>query len=587
MKIRTLLILLLAPAFLMLGACDSRDSDAASLGREEMTSSDWTLGAPGAEPVADPVSFTLTGTITYQDRIYGTSAESPTGYGFTGSRLNPVRNAVVEVVDGADKVLATTGTDGSGGYTVSATGGGDLRLRIFARSRSPQVTIRDLDSRLIAVVQPFTPRQGAVSLDVEIPFTLAGRDFVGGAFNLLDVFTAGAEFVQARSGSLPGPLTVFWEPGNGTGTMFCRPTSNGCPNGSGIYVLGGGPATNNNDHDEYDDDVLWHEYGHFLEYEFGNLDSLGGGHRLGDSSQDLRLAWSEGWSDYLFGAVKGWLREQGSGVLSDDPALGNWFYIDTADDQAMVSVDFESGSIFGQPQYYASNESAVAKVLWNLHRNLGPDEVWNRFAGGLPERVFPANLESYWNAWMRATGRDPAPVLPHFRERRVNYSPDPAEGGESRAAPLVLQLSTAAADNTVARNLYLAPGVTDDTDYFSFTPPAASEYRVDTFHLINGTDTRVTVTQDASGSVWANDNFTGASYLATAERATLNIHGDCSTTGWTRSLLASSVTFSAAAGQNYLIEVSSPPQVPLAAGYYGGYSIRVTGADQTPAFDCP
>lgn len=580
---------------LLLFACGNGAETASDGPQQELLSSNWSLDTQAGEASTSPVTFTLSGTVLYEDRLYGRLGTASTGYGFTGSELKPVRHAVVEVVNGSGNVLATTATGEDGHYSVTATGRGELLLRIRAQSTSPAITVKDLGNRILAVTRPFTVREGAVTLDAEIPYILGGVDFIGGAFNLLDVFTAGTEFVEASAGRLPRPLTAIWAPGDGIGTTgFCTPSTGGCPNGAGIYVLGGVPGAAAGDHDEYDDDVLWHEYGHFLESEFGNLDSLGMGHQLGDSSQDLRLAWSEGWSNYFSGALRSWLTARGSTVPSADPALGEGFYIDTADDVAIIAVDF-SAAYFGEPQYYASNESAVAKVLWNLHEALGPEAVWTRFATGLPERVFPANLESYWNAWMRATGNAAATVLPYFQERRVNYTPDPSEDTESVAAPTPIQLSSATADNSLVRNFYLAPGATGDTDYFSFNGIASTTYRVETFQLTNGTDTRLAVTAP-SGAIVAssgNENREGMDYVAASQRSTLNVHSYClaqagGPSQWVRSELASGTTFTAVESGVYLITVSHPAAVPLAAGYYGGYQVRVSEPTTAPlTYPCP
>jgi hypothetical protein len=586
-------VVVLMGSALLLAACGGGGTS--SNGPEpEIVSTAWTLDALAGEGSGTPVNFTVSGTLSYEDRTYGESTSSSTGYGFTGTTLKPIRHAIVEVLDSSGSVLATTASGDAGQYAVHASGQGDMLLRVRAQSRSPDVTVRDLGNRILAVTKPFTVREGTITLDAEVPYLLGGADFIGGAFNLLDVFSAGAEFVKSQSGRLPDPLTAFWQPGTGISTTgFCTPSASGCPNGAGIYVLGGVPGAAAGDHDEYDDDVLWHEYGHFLEYQFGNLDSLGNGHQLGDSRQDLRLAWSEGWSNYFSGAVKDWLRTEGSGVPSADPALAEGFYIDTLNDDAQIAVDFSAGSL-GTPQYYASNESAVAKVLWNLHDALGTGAVWSRFANALPKRQFPANLESYWNAWMRATGNDAATVLPYFRERRVNYAPDTAENSESQAAPTVLGLSTATADNSVARNFYLAPGTTDDADYFAFNGTANTTYRVETFQLVNGTDTQIAVTAPSGAVVAQSDNegTESVDYAAASEKSTLNLHGFCQPQAgapdqWVRSELASGASFTAVESGRFLVTVKHPAQVPRAAGYYGGYRVRVSQTAVPLDYPCP
>src|SRR6185295_15313242 len=61
--------------------------------------------------------------------------------------------------------------------------------------------------------------------------------------------------------------------------------------------------TDNSDTDHFDNSVIIHEYGHFLEDNMFNSDSPGGSHN-GDKVIDPRLAWSEGWGNFIQGAVR-------------------------------------------------------------------------------------------------------------------------------------------------------------------------------------------------------------------------------------------------------------------------------------------
>jgi hypothetical protein len=66
-----------------------------------------------------------------------------------------------------------------------------------------------------------------------------------------------------------------------------------------LYFLGG---TSNNvctaDTDHFDNTIIVHEYGHFLEDKIAKSDSPGGSHDA-NSVIDPRLAWSEGWATFL------------------------------------------------------------------------------------------------------------------------------------------------------------------------------------------------------------------------------------------------------------------------------------------------
>src|SRR2546425_10971704 len=88
-------------------------------------------------------------------------------------------------------------------------------------------------------------------------------------------------------------LTVYWEVGAVDGTYFDADDRS-------IHLLGSSLDT-----DEYDDDVILHEYGHFMAKVFSQNDSLGGTHFLTDHTQDIRLAWSEGWATFFSSAARG------------------------------------------------------------------------------------------------------------------------------------------------------------------------------------------------------------------------------------------------------------------------------------------
>ena len=72
-----------------------------------------------------------------------------------------------------------------------------------------------------------------------------------------------------------------------------------------LYLLGGENGdVDFSDTDHFDNSVIIHEYGHFIEDIFGAPNSPGGSHN-GNSVIDPRLAWSEGWADFFQAAVTG------------------------------------------------------------------------------------------------------------------------------------------------------------------------------------------------------------------------------------------------------------------------------------------
>ena len=77
------------------------------------------------------------------------------------------------------------------------------------------------------------------------------------------------------------------------------------PGYSRLFILGGlNGDVSSSDTDHFDNAVIIHEYGHFLEDNWFRTDSPGGSHH-GNDVLDPRLAWSEGWGDFFQAAVRG------------------------------------------------------------------------------------------------------------------------------------------------------------------------------------------------------------------------------------------------------------------------------------------
>src|SRR3989338_5267660 len=254
-------------------------------------------GSPAAKSGTSFTS-TVSGKVQYEDKEYGKE-------GWTGNTYyKAVRYATVEIVDSVKYThLASTVTDLSGNYSVSFSTDGltKVYVRVISETSSqtdkPDVQIQNLSSSVYSANgSNFTPSGGISTVDISI-----SSDSVAGAFNMLDIFTSSGEFINSLTGSNPPALKVYWEISSIYGTYYCHGhDTDYCRSGEGIYVLNepGG------DTDEYDDDVLWHEYGHFIAAKFSKDDSQGGQHRHSDNTHDLRLTWSEGWGNFFPGAVK-------------------------------------------------------------------------------------------------------------------------------------------------------------------------------------------------------------------------------------------------------------------------------------------
>ena len=257
----------------------------------------------------EPVDVSVSGEILYEDKELDIS-------GTTGkTKMQAVRYAFVDLVDVDDAILDTSVTDEQGYYQLKGKGAG-LSVRVVAATSftaGTMVRISDYKGNTYAVTKDLEQVNGEQQLDISINM----KSKISGVYNMLDVFTNAVELIGSVSSKEMPVVNAFWEPQKSQyGTYFCPNDTKwgSCPQGKGMYLLGG--RANGGDTDEYDDDVLWHEFGHYLESYVGVQDSPGGSHYLTENDYDLRLSWSEGWGGFFPTAVKRWLAETNPGRLS-------------------------------------------------------------------------------------------------------------------------------------------------------------------------------------------------------------------------------------------------------------------------------
>jgi len=519
-------------------------------------------GSESGEVVATPAvssSPTVTGWVKYEDKEYW--ANTSTGEGeFTGvTSYKPVRFATVEAVNAIDgtTVLASGVTDALGNYSISLSSAATIYVRVISSTTSPAVNVKDMTNTLYSVAGSSINASGASSANIQVPSTSPAS----GAFNMMDVFTTGAQFIQSLSGSYPPALTAYWQEGNiYYGTYFCSGAPDAsCPYGEGIYVLN----IPNVDTDEYDDDVLWHEYGHFIANKYSRDDSPGGAHYLTSNDLDLRLSWSEGWGDFMPTAIKYWLANGTTtqqALLSTTPGMATSMYVDTSNGY------FDFGNPGGAPYVYASGEVAIAKILIGLRSNVGMQDVWDTFASSnMTGSVEQVNLEVFFDAWNSLAKPS---MTAYLIDRLIFYSSDTYEaaGDNTTSSPRVIAL------NTTEDHTLFGSG---DVDYLAFNALASQQYTVQTSSLKNGADTYIEIyrTSPTTSLLIANDNVSGLSYSGSVPN-NCDIYSICHEND--PNLLASKATFTAPTSGTYYVKVTSSPNRPLSAGKYGDYSLKIT-----------
>ena len=523
-----------------------------------------------AAPILQPV--TVSGVVRYEDWEYGVN-------GYTGNvGWKAVRHAIIDLVDDTGQILDSTESSANGEYSVSGAGTG-LYIRVLAQTATDaplQVSINNYTGSIYSATASVAAGEGNTTLNLDI----RDGDITGGAFNMLDVFTTAAQFIQTYSNTVLPPLAIYWQRGDSQyGTYYCfnSMTLSQCPQGGGIYV-GGGFGNSGGDIDHYDDDVLWHEFSHFLEDVLQIDDSPGGPHQMTQNTLDLRLAWSEGWGDYFSIAVKAWLAGTAPELLSATAGTANSVYIDTvgnlANSDVNIAIDIDNPGLCGVEDCYtyASNEIAVAKVLDRLRQMYGMQAIWDVYQGYLNSlNNGVVNLESFWDGFLTQTqpdGGQLAIVESIYNERQIYYREDVYESAGDAMPNALRQLNpcTMLQCGQEVHFFYRADGA-DDVDVVAFSAQAGKTYLIETFDLKNGADTYIYLITvggetvlDTNGNPIENDDR----------------NDDCGQCINDALSFSSQLQFTAPSTDTYYIKIVTSADATDGAGRYGTYSLKVT-----------
>ncbi len=302
--------------------------------------------------------ITIEGDVRYERLVL-----SPTGIGPTTEMRDArfadveIRHAVSDVCYGRDH------TDANGHYSlvVLPPTGEPLKVVLLSRTSEhtdfeitvhnrnpPSGTIHDNNAVHTHEVDGFSAT-GNQTVDVDIPYgTGAVRPSIG--FGILDVMlTCAAQVNAAASITLP-ELHVY-----------CMLGNNAAIGGSSAYsharrsisILGGAAGSEDTtDTDYFDDAVLAHEFGHFVERSTSHSQSRGGPH-AGERLEPA-FAWSEG-------------QATGFGCL----LLADSLYVDSMSTNGGISFAFDVENAVTQDPTGIGGELTCAEIVWDLGDGAG------------------------------------------------------------------------------------------------------------------------------------------------------------------------------------------------------------------------
>jgi hypothetical protein len=304
---------------LVLGACGSDDDD--------------------LPPNGEPGHFMLTGTVRYEDRPQLASGK------LAGATPKLARGVQVTIINEPNNaIVATTVTDDNGVYTVEFDGFTNNKTHVLVSATSTvetrPINVRHAKTEVIHGFGGPTFDLQSGTQDVLVPESSGVAEAFNIFDNLVDVMDQIPTLFPGRNQL---PVTAFWHEGNNDGTYYFD---------NGLYLLGEA-----SDSDGYDDTVILHEAGHWIEEVIGRSDSPGGDHD--GSPTNPTLAWSEGFSTYFSMAITN------KPIYGDSNAGGGFSF--NAD---LSNTKANGAGSLSQPV----SEDMIAEILWDLADAPGTDD---------------------------------------------------------------------------------------------------------------------------------------------------------------------------------------------------------------------
>lgn len=349
----------------------------------------------------------VSGKVTF-DRVPHNGDKAGLNYQLTS--VAPVRGVRVLLLNRGGDLLDSDTTAANGTYSLDAPVATDVRVRVEARmlldgTPSWNFSVTDnthsnalyvLDGQLVN-----SGRDDSVR-DLHAVSGWNGEDYAelrpAAPFAIMDVVYEAVARIREADPAVNFPLLeIRWSTDNiavsGDKTQGAIGTTFYSLDAQSIYLLGWA----NNDTDEYDRSVIAHEFAHYLEYQLGRTDSIGGAHNL-TSRLDMRVAFSEGWGSAF------------AAIAAEDP-----LYRDSVGaNQSTGFVYSVEANPSGNGGWY--NENSVQKILYDLYdsTNEGVDQI----SLGFP----PIYQTLTSNAWRQFDGA--ISIYPFINQLKANAAVD-------------------------------------------------------------------------------------------------------------------------------------------------------------------
>ena len=410
--------------------------------------------------VAAAATVTATGTLTFAKRVNQRPTAGSNGNNTTSTTYaeenRPVRQAIVKAFEGSTELASGT-TDENGIFSLPVTFNSAFNL--VAYSSGAGVLVQKLDASennsgtysvvFASAVSSAGPHNATISIAQS-----------SGAFNIYDQLVKGRDWLKARGYNFTHTLLGLWPTSTSNGTRFS-------PSAFALYIQQA--SSSSGDSDEWDDDIILHEFGHMAIEEFSVDHSKGGFHNV-SGKYDMRLAWSEGVAHFISSAVR------------SDPI--NFDAVGESGGQLLIQpldIAFPSTSAV-----QSTNEWAVANILWRAFQNLDTHAnlILTALASfkSLPAAIKddPVSLDTFNDQWGGAS------LASYYTDRSMTYAVD-AISGNTLTSPVFI------ADPTLYGLQKLSFYANGNYDFFKFSATAGDKFVLATANATNGALTQINV----------------------------------------------------------------------------------------------
>jgi len=444
--------------------------------------------------------FTATGTFMYEDLPIDIN-------GFQSPHVNrPCRLVDVNVIDSNTlTVLAQGATDLNGSFSINVTDSQVRNIAVLALTNNAatpnlQHYVTQWGSAAVHAFQGILITSHAPTDPINMGTVVIRYRSGGEAFNLYDVALDGADFIASLEGGVRPPVPVR--------IRFSRDVSPNVGYYDGNINIGGNFG--------YDDTILLHEMGHYIQNRYGNFsDNPGGTHYIGDSAQDPRLSFGEGWPTFWGSNVRDW-----RGI--NQPQV----YLTSTGDSTTGVINFSYDLETYTGCYGAACEVAVQCSLWDMtdgdatpDRTPGVDDepgyqmdrpfgdTWTFVRTFLSQPPFSGDLtyEDFHLLWIQNVIPPQATELGMIEDLNhgIQYRPDAFESDNNAGeAPMAHSFEDISAGLTTHHTTWVA----GDQDWVRFSGLAGITYQVETRTMRDGADTYLEIRNAALAVMASHDN---------------------------------------------------------------------------------